>query len=397
MSPAEVIRARQDGAPARPRRRRLPDRHEVGVHARRRRRATRYVICNADEGEPGTFKDRVLLTERADLLFEGMTIAGYAIGAEHGHPLPARRVRLPARLPRGRARASGASDGLLGKNVMRQAGLRLRHPHPDGRRRLRLRRGDRADQLLRGPARRPEEPAAVPGPEGLPRPPDHRQQRRDALLRRRGSWRRARAGSPSSARRGSTGHEAAQHLRRLQPARRLRGALRHHRCARCSRLCRRATTPWRVQVGGPSGQMVGPADFDRTICYDDLATGGSIMVFGPERDLLEIVARVHGVLRRGELRLLHALPRRQRAAARSGSTASSRGRGEPADLDYLREPGQEREDRQPLRPRADLAESGPDAALENFRDAYDGPRPAARRGPPAGLRHPAANSARPRP
>ncbi len=62
-----------------------------------RRRPTRYVICNADEGEPGTFKDRVILTERADLLFEGMTIAGYAIGAEDGHPLPARRVRLPAR------------------------------------------------------------------------------------------------------------------------------------------------------------------------------------------------------------------------------------------------------------------------------------------------------------
>ncbi|MEZ4651169.1 MAG: hypothetical protein R3E97_20745 [Candidatus Eisenbacteria bacterium] len=44
----------------------------------------RYVICNADEGEPGTFKDRVLLTERADLVFEGMAIAGYAIGARHG-------------------------------------------------------------------------------------------------------------------------------------------------------------------------------------------------------------------------------------------------------------------------------------------------------------------------
>ncbi|MBI3581196.1 MAG: NAD(P)H-dependent oxidoreductase subunit E, partial [Nitrospinae bacterium] len=44
----------------------------------------RYVICNADEGEPGTFKDRVLLTERADLLFEGMTIAARAIGSDGG-------------------------------------------------------------------------------------------------------------------------------------------------------------------------------------------------------------------------------------------------------------------------------------------------------------------------
>ena len=44
----------------------------------------KYVVCNADEGEPGTFKDRVLLDEHSDLVFEGMTIAGYAIGSEKG-------------------------------------------------------------------------------------------------------------------------------------------------------------------------------------------------------------------------------------------------------------------------------------------------------------------------
>ncbi len=43
-----------------------------------------YVVCNADEGEPGTFKDRVLLTERPDMLFEGMAIAGWALGASEG-------------------------------------------------------------------------------------------------------------------------------------------------------------------------------------------------------------------------------------------------------------------------------------------------------------------------
>jgi [NiFe] hydrogenase diaphorase moiety large subunit len=43
-----------------------------------------YLICNADEGEPGTFKERVILTELPELLFEGMAIAGYAIGAKEG-------------------------------------------------------------------------------------------------------------------------------------------------------------------------------------------------------------------------------------------------------------------------------------------------------------------------
>jgi [NiFe] hydrogenase diaphorase moiety large subunit len=44
-----------------------------------------------------------------------------------------------------------------------------------------------------------------------------------------------------------------------------------------------------VQVGGPSGTMVGPDQFDRKICFDDLATGGSLMVFGPKRNLLHVV------------------------------------------------------------------------------------------------------------
>ncbi|MEA1987497.1 MAG: NAD(P)H-dependent oxidoreductase subunit E [Candidatus Marinimicrobia bacterium] len=44
----------------------------------------KYIFCNADEGEPGTFKDRVILTERPELVFEGMVVAGYAIGSDEG-------------------------------------------------------------------------------------------------------------------------------------------------------------------------------------------------------------------------------------------------------------------------------------------------------------------------
>ncbi len=47
-------------------------------------RPARYVVCNADEGEPGTFKDRVLLSSYADLVFDGMTVAAYTIGAVRG-------------------------------------------------------------------------------------------------------------------------------------------------------------------------------------------------------------------------------------------------------------------------------------------------------------------------
>lgn len=45
----------------------------------------RYVVCNADESEPGTFKDRILLEKDPFAVIEGLTIAGYAIGAERGY------------------------------------------------------------------------------------------------------------------------------------------------------------------------------------------------------------------------------------------------------------------------------------------------------------------------
>ena len=44
----------------------------------------KFIVCNADEGEPGTFKDRVLLMEYPQLVFEGMVIGGYTVGAKTG-------------------------------------------------------------------------------------------------------------------------------------------------------------------------------------------------------------------------------------------------------------------------------------------------------------------------
>jgi len=45
----------------------------------------RYIVCNADEGEPGTFKDRIIMEQDPHLLIEGMIIAAYAVGAEKGY------------------------------------------------------------------------------------------------------------------------------------------------------------------------------------------------------------------------------------------------------------------------------------------------------------------------
>ncbi len=82
----------------------------------------KYVVCNADEGEPGTFKDRVLLLDYADLVFEGMTIAARAIGAARGilylrGEYVYMRAHLDAVLDRRR------KAGQLGRGVLGVAGF----------------------------------------------------------------------------------------------------------------------------------------------------------------------------------------------------------------------------------------------------------------------------------
>jgi len=52
--------------------------------ARKQKATPKYVVCNADEGEPGTFKDRVLMNNQAASMIEGMIIGGFTIGAAYG-------------------------------------------------------------------------------------------------------------------------------------------------------------------------------------------------------------------------------------------------------------------------------------------------------------------------
>ncbi len=73
--------------------------------------AGKYVICNADESEPGSFKDREILRDLADLVIEGMALAAYCIGATRGwvfirHEYEPERERLAVAIER--ARAAGA-------------------------------------------------------------------------------------------------------------------------------------------------------------------------------------------------------------------------------------------------------------------------------------------------
>lgn len=78
---------------------------------------TKYVVCNADESEPGTFKDRVLMEQDPFAIVEALTIAGFTVGAHVGY------VYLRGEYPLAQRRMAAAIDaardaGLLGSSVM---------------------------------------------------------------------------------------------------------------------------------------------------------------------------------------------------------------------------------------------------------------------------------------
>jgi len=78
---------------------------------------TRYVICNADESEPGTFKDRILLEDDPHHMIEGLIIAGYAIGAQKGY-IYIRVEYAEAHRMISNALAEARQAGILAKNLL---------------------------------------------------------------------------------------------------------------------------------------------------------------------------------------------------------------------------------------------------------------------------------------
>ena len=124
-----------------------------------------------------------------------------------------------------------------------------------------------------------------------------------------------------------------------------------------------------VSVGGPSGRMVGPAQFDLGISYEELSTGGSVMIFSNERDILEVADAFMEFFvdescgycvpcRVGNTLLKNRLER-----VRSGA-------GSKADLDYLRRLGESVK----FSSRCGLGQTSPNpvlSTLENFRPVYN--------------------------
>jgi hypothetical protein len=160
----------------------------------------RYLAVNADESEPGTFKDRLLMDFDPHQMLEGIAIACYAcriktayifIRGEYHHQAKV----LENALAEAYANGIFGGKGLLnGANTGRgEVSRRLLRPPRRGR--VHLRRRDRPARGHRGQARLAPHQAALPRRQGPLRQAHHHQQRRDALPPAPASSRTAPTGS----------------------------------------------------------------------------------------------------------------------------------------------------------------------------------------------------------
>ncbi len=245
----------------------------------------RYVVCNADEGEPGTFKDRVILTEMPHLLFEGMTIAGYAIGAELGILyLRGEYAYLKARLEK--VLADLRVRKLLGKAVAGKKGFTFDIVIKLGAGAYVC--GEESALLESAEAKRGEPRPRPPFPVqngylGQPTAVNNVETLCAAarILERGAGWFKT-MGTPKS---------AGTKLLSVSGDCRKPGVYEVEFGLTVRRLLEMVggRDAQAVQVGGPSGICISRGQFDRKIAFEDLSTGGSVIVIGPERDLFAVV------------------------------------------------------------------------------------------------------------
>lgn len=242
-----------------------------------------YVVCNADEGEPGTFKDRVLLNSYADQVFEGMTLCAAIIGAKQGFLyLRGEYLHLYDKLQA--TLAQRRDENLLGTDIL---GLGLDFD-------IEICLG--AGAYICG-----EESALIESLEGKPGIPRNRPpypvssgylnkptvvnnvetfMAAANIAIHGGDW-FAKVGTEKST--GSKilsicGDCAKPGIYEYPFGTPIRQILDD-----CG-----AEDVMGVQIGGPSGTFISNQELDRKLAFEDLATGGSFIVFNHSRNVLAI-------------------------------------------------------------------------------------------------------------
>ena len=244
-----------------------------------------YVVCNADEGEPGTFKDRVLLNSYADNLFEGMTVCAGIIGAKKGY-LYLRGEYLYLREALEETLQQRRQSGLLGNNILGQEGFDF----------------DIDIHLGAGAYICGEESAlleSLEGKRGIPRkrPPYPVNQGlfgKPTVINNVETFINAAKIAVFGAdwlRAAGTEQSAGTKLLSISGDCERPGIYEYPFGTSVSQIladCGAADTQ-AVQIAGAAGTTLTADAFERSICFEDLATGGSFMVFNQQRELLAMV------------------------------------------------------------------------------------------------------------
>jgi [NiFe] hydrogenase diaphorase moiety large subunit len=248
------------------------------------KRQPKYIMCNADEGEPGTFKDRLILSDFADLVMEGMTIGGRAIGAalgliylraEYGYLRPHLVEVIEKR----------REAGLLGQNIGGVEGFNFDVMVAMGAGAYVCGEETALIESLEGfrgePRNRPpfpvvsgflHRPSVVNNVETLAWVP--------CILSKGVDWFKS-VGTESSA-----GHKLFSVSGDCEHP----GVYEFPFGITVAELLRQVggVNAKAVQIGGASGRCVPRKDFERQLAFEDIPTGGSVIVIGPERDTLAL-------------------------------------------------------------------------------------------------------------
>lgn len=242
-----------------------------------------YLVCNADEGEPGTFKDRVILSEHPDLVFEGMTVAGYAVGAQEGlFYLRGEYAYLREHLER--VLAKRRHLGLLGAHVCGCEDFSFDIQIQLGAGAYICGEESALIESLEGKRGAPRDRPPFPVQKGYLQEPTAVNNVETLccvarILEQGGTW-FAEMGTKDS-----TGTKLLSVSGDCEQP----GVYEVEYGITVEKFLELVggENAQAVQMGGPSGRCLAPKDFGRSISFEDLTTGGSVIIFGPRRDLLE--------------------------------------------------------------------------------------------------------------
>jgi len=245
----------------------------------------RYVICNADEGEPGTFKDRVLLNSYAEAMLEGMTLCAGITGASRGYiylrgEYQFLKTKLQHKIDQYRER------NLLGKNILGQPGFDFEIDIHMG-----------AGAYICG-----EESALIDsleGKHGIPRkrppfPVTSGYRNQPTVVNNVETFIAAARISANGAdwfKQQGTARSAGTKLISISGDCDLPGIYEYPFGTSIQQIlsdCKAVNTQ-AVQIAGAAGHLVAEKDFDHNISFEDFSTGGSFMIFDHSRNLIDVI------------------------------------------------------------------------------------------------------------